>query len=49
MIIELVNALHDMGITGNLKIRHIDKTRIEVYIDGEYFGIWDDTRKTFVD
>ena len=48
-MIELIEALYGLGITGNVKIRHIDLNRTEVYVDGKYFGIWDDARKTFVD
>lgn len=47
---ELFNAIAALGVTGATIIVHwIASDRIAVYIDGEYFGIWDNTRKTFVD
>ena len=48
-MIELIKALTALGITGNVRIKAIDKDRYSVYIDWEYFGIWDDRKKTFVD
>ena len=48
-MVELVKALYTFGVKGSVRIKCIDRIRFSVYIDGEYFGIWDDTRKTFVD
>ncbi len=48
-MIELVNALYNLGITGNISVKPISLNRYEVRVDGECFGIWDDKRNTFVD
>lgn len=47
---EIINALKILGISGKITLRPIrDLDRIEVTVNGEYFGIWDSVRKTFVD
>ena len=47
---ELYEALAKLGIKGtNIIVHWITTDRIAVYIDGEYFGIWDTRRKTFID
>lgn len=46
---ELLEALTKLGIKGTVTTKWITKDRIVVYIDDEYFGIWDTIRKTFVD
>lgn len=48
-IIDIAKGLKALGVKGKLTIKHITDDRINVYIDGEYFGIWDTIRKTFVD
>ena len=48
----MTNTLHTAliiyGITA-ATLRHLPNGRIVVYVDSEYFGIWDVERKTFVD
>lgn len=47
---EILEALEILGISGKITLRPItDAARIEVTVNGEYFGIWDAARKTFVD
>lgn len=46
---ELHNALIKLGVKGTITTNQITTDRIAVYVDSEYFGIWDTTRKTFVD
>ena len=46
---ELHNALIKLGIKGTIITKQITTDRIAVYLNGEYFGLWDTTRKTFVD
>ena len=46
---EIEKALNILGVTGTVHLRQIATDRIEVTVDGEYFGIWDVVRKTFVD
>lgn len=47
---EIITALEILGVSGEIELRPpIDPLRIVVTVDGEYFGIWDVLRKTFVD
>ena len=46
---DLIKALETLGIRGTVTTNEITNGRIIVYVDGEYFGIWDTTKKTFVD
>lgn len=46
---EILKALNKLGVVGSPEIKEISTGRIAVYIDNEYFGIWDVERKTFVD
>lgn len=46
---DLTKALEILGIQGEVTIKEVTPGRIIVRVDGEYFGIWDMTRKTFVD
>lgn len=46
---ELYAALHRLSIRQTVRIDWIAVDRISVEVDGEYFGIWDTVRKTFVD
>ena len=46
---EIMKALRTLGVKGTVTIKNIDSDRLTVYVDGEYFGIWDNVRKTFAD
>lgn len=47
---EIIKALEILGVKGEIELRPpIDPLRIVVTVNGEYFGIWDVIRKTFVD
>ena len=46
---ETTRAVRQLGANGTVTTKHIDMNRFAVYLDGEYFGIWDTVRKTFVD
>lgn len=46
---ELFEALVKLGTKGKVTTKQITTDRIAVYVNGEYFGIWDTNRKTFVD
>ena len=48
-MIELILALCTLGITGSVTVQYISEGRIKVHVNDEYFGIWDEARKTFVD
>ena len=50
LINEIRSALEILGIHGRITLRPIvDLDRIEVSVNGEYFGVWDRAKKTFVD
>lgn len=50
LINEITAALAILGVSGKVTLRPIvDLDRIEVSVNGEYFGVWDSARKTFVD
>lgn len=38
-----------MKIKGNLAAKAIDTDRYVIYLDGEYYGVYDTRRNTFVD
>ena len=48
---ELFEALDKLGVKRgtHITIHWITDDRAAVYIDDEYFGIWDTVKKTFVD
>jgi hypothetical protein len=47
---EIKSALEKLGVHGRITLRPIaDLDRIEVSVNGEYFGVWDSVKKTFVD
>ena len=47
---EIIKALECLGVKGEITLHPpIDPLRIVITVDGEYFGIWDVLRKTFVD
>lgn len=47
---DITTALEILGVKGEITIHApIDPLRIVVTVNGEYFGVWDVLRKTFVD
>lgn len=46
---ELNTALEALGVKGKVEAFVLCTGRIMVYVNDEYFGIWDIKRKTFVD
>ena len=46
---EIMKALRQLEVGGAVTTKQITTGRIAVYINNEYFGIWDTNRKTFVD
>lgn len=46
---KLIKALMHLGCTGKVTVKSIDEARYEVSINGQYFGIFDTDRQTFVD
>lgn len=46
---EIMKVLRELEVIGKVTTKWITTDRIAVYVDNEYFGIWDTIRKTFVD
>lgn len=47
---EIITALEILGVDGEITLHPVKNLdRIKVLVNGEYFGIWDTTKKTFVD
>ena len=46
---DLIKAIEILGVHGTVTTKEITPGRILVLVDGEYFGIWDVARKTFVE
>lgn len=47
---EIITALVFLGVNGEITLHPVKNLdRIKVLVNGEYFGIWDTTKKTFVD
>jgi hypothetical protein len=48
-IIEIIRALVVFEVVGHIAIHQYMIGRYYVTANGEYYGIWDEQRKTFVD
>jgi hypothetical protein len=46
---ELKKALKELGITGIVTTELHDKWTLDVYVNNEWFGLWDTTKNTFVE
>ncbi len=46
---NIKKALNTFGIHGKAQLRYIADDRVLVNVNGEYFGIWDAEKNTFVD
>jgi len=46
---EIKKALKYLGVKGSVRIEDVSIDRIKVFVNGEYFGIYDTQRRTFVD
>jgi hypothetical protein len=47
---RLVLALEELGYKGHVpEVKNISLGRYEVSVNGDYIGIWDQDRETFVD
>lgn len=46
---NIITALRSLGIRGKARIEYVSSDRVSVSLNGEYFGLWDAERNTFVD
>jgi len=42
-------ALRTLGVSGRVSVHEYDSFTVEVYVDDEYFGLWDCDKQTFVE
>ena len=49
MMKEIMKALRALDVSGIVTTKQMTHDRYVVYVDSNYFGIWDTNRKTFVD
>lgn len=48
--VEALAALRALGVScANISLHQVFGDQVAVAVDGEYFGLWDTSRKTFVD
>jgi hypothetical protein len=45
----IATALKTFGIKGKANLEYVQADRIKVSVNGEYFGLWDAEKNTFVD
>lgn len=46
---NLKRALNSFGVKGQARAEYVSADRVVVTVNGEYFGLWDAERNTFVD
>ena len=46
---KIVAALHRFNVRGKAHLEYISADRVRVSLNGEYFGIWDAEKSTFID
>ena len=46
---EVTKGVRELGTVGYVTTKMMGLDRHAVYVDAEYFGIWDTKKKTFVD
>lgn len=46
---EIKKALKDLGVKGSIEVEEVSVGRIKVTVNGDYFGIYDTQKSTFVD
>ena len=46
---NIIEALQTLGVHGKAGIQYVQADRVKVSLDGEYFGMWDSEKGTFVD
>lgn len=46
---KIKKALDALGISGTITTKEHDRWTVDVYVNGEWFGLWDTTKNTFVE
>lgn len=48
-ISKIKTALLNLGVKGRATAEYVQADRVRVTVNGEYFGLWDAEKNTFVD
>ena len=48
-ISNIKSALNKLGYKGKARVEYIDTDRVVISLNGEYLGLWDTEKNTFVD
>ena len=48
-ISSIIKGLKLYGATGKATFEYVQADRVKVSVNGEYFGLWDSEKSTFVD
>lgn len=46
---EIIKAIELLGFKGDVTTKRRDDWTLDVFIDGIWFGLWDNTKNTFVE
>lgn len=49
MIEKLIESLETLGIKGEVTTKKRDRWTLDVYVNGEWVGLWDIEKNTFVE
>lgn len=45
----IINALAQLGYKGRVSGEYVTEDRVRLFLNGEYLGVWDADKNTFVD
>lgn len=48
-IVNIKNALAQLGYKGRVSGEYVAEDRVRLVLNGEYLGVWDASKNTFVD
>ena len=46
---KIITALKSLNVRGKAHLEYIASDRVRITLNGEYFGIWDSEKATFID
>lgn len=46
---NIITALRHLNVRGSAHLEYISADRVRVLLNGEYFGLWDSEKATFID
>jgi len=45
----IISALRALGVSGDVSVKRCSYFVSEIYVNGEFFGLWDLVKQTFVE